>query len=483
MSKPDARTTDFAEPLFFLTKALTCYSFRDKIQTDVRYKQVIAMNTILYLNFIGARASHEMRTRCLKESTALVVLEEDLVADCDEEAWLDGVRPGDTLRQARIASPGCQVVRFREAGDTEGLKEILDALSRVSPYIEPSTDGRGIFVDVSPGVSIPELAAFLGKSAGGESVSFQAFIGEARSKLLARASSDWLFREYVEDRRIFPGKTAWGGVDRGEGYFLASVHEGREKAFLSGAALNSLWPAPPEILSVLRSLGLKKVRDVREVPLTGLVRHIGDWAFLVKEWSEGEDRTPVKALYPPPCIEKEMSFQEPIALEKALFAPALKGLSSALVEKGVGFKVMRVSLSGDFPALYRERKFVRPVSSLEAMKTALGAILDEVSRECGAVLSCPVVSGFTLKLDEIAPVQAKPIPLISDSARGVKKAVPVALGLAIAGIERKFGDEAVSWGRPDDHGIGFKPEIMRREKMLSLWDPMRPGLEESGCQR
>jgi hypothetical protein len=454
------------------------------------------MGRILYFNFIGARASHERRSRCVKNA-ALVILEQNLVLDCDEKAWLDGVRPGDTLRQARIASPGCQVVRLRDAGDSAGLKEMLDALSTLSPYVEPSADGKGIFVDVSPGTSIPELAAFLRKSGGGEEAcSFQAFIGQASSKLAARASSDWIFREYAGGRRIFPGKTAWGGVDRGEEYFLASVDEGREKAFLSGAALDCLWPAPPEVLSALRSLGLKKVRDIREVPLAGLIRHIGDWAFLVKEWSEGEDRTPVRALYPPPCIVKEVSFQEPVPLEKILFIPALKGLASELVEKGVGFKVMRVSLSGDFPALFRERKFVRPVSSLEAMKTALGAILEEVSRESGAVLSCPVLAGFTLKLDGIAPVQAKPVSLLSD-AREIRKAVPVALGLAISGIERKFGDEALSWGRSGDQGMGFKPEIMRREKMLSLWDPMRPefstceaapeeaasGLEEYGCQK
>jgi hypothetical protein len=443
------------------------------------------MGLILHFNFIGARAFRERKVRGLKGGVALVILERDLVTDCDEKAWLDGVRPGDTLRQAKIASPACQVVRLRGLRESDGLKEILDALSRISPYIEPSADGSGVFAAVAPGQFVQLVPGLLSPAREGFS---QAFIGEGGSRLVAKASSDWLFREYAGNRKVLPGKTAWGKIEWGDGYFLASVDEGKEKAFLSGATLDSLWPAPPEILSTLRSLGLKKVRDIREVPLVGLARHIGDWAFPVKEWAEGEDRSPVKALYPPPCLVKEVSFQEPVPLSEALFEPALRDIASELVEKGIGFKAMQISISGDFPGLFRERKFVRPVSSFEAMRNALGAALGEFSRKEGAVLSCPVVSVFALRLDEIAPVQAKPVSLIAGGTREVRTAVPVALALAISGIEQKFGDEAVNWGRADDLGMGGRPEIARREKMLSMWDPMRPdlqllGLEGSGCPR
>ena len=448
------------------------------------------MKSILYINFIGARAFHERKSRCLSECTALVVIEGDVVADCDEKAWADGVRPGDTLRQARIASPGCQVARVHDAGDpTSAIKGILHALSRVSPYIEPSADGSGVFVDVTPGTSAAELVCSLKKSTGGDMFPFyQAFVGANGTKLLSKAACIWLSREYAEGRRIFPGKTAWGKVEQGEGYLLASVDRGREKVFLSGAAVESLWPTPPEVLGDLRTLGLKKVKDLREVPLAGLIRHIGDWAFLVKQWAEGEDRSPVKALYPPPSILREVNYTEPVPLVKAVCDPVLAGLAVELVEKGVGFKSMRVSVSGDFPGISRERKFLRPVSSLDAMKTAVGAILEEISRENGAagVGSCPSISGFSIHLNEIAPVQAKSICLLSDSARLVRQAVPVALGLAIAGIEQKFGGEAVGWGRSEDRETGFTPEIARREKMLSVWDPMRPEFVFSGetlCQR
>jgi hypothetical protein len=364
---------------------------------------------------------------------------------------------------------------------------MLDALSKITPYIEPSSDGSGVFIDVTPGVVAADLIRALKESAGGDAFPFYlAFMGENGTKLLSKGACLYLSREYAEGRRIFPGKTAWGKIERGEKYLLASVDHGREKTFLSRAAVESLWPTPPEVLGDLRSLGLNKVKDLREAPLAGLKRHIGDWAFLVKQWAEGEDRSLVKALYPPLNIIREVNYTEPVALVKEVFDAALKRLADELVEKGAGFKAMRLTLSGDFPALSSEKKFLRPVSSQDAMKTAVGAMIDGISRERGEGEVGLSISGFAIYLSEITPVQVKPLSLLSDGGDLVNRAMPVALGLAIAGIEEKFGGEAVGWGRSEDREVGFTPEIARREKMLSVWDPMRPAFALGGealCQR
>ena len=424
---------------------------------------------VLYLRFSGARAFFEKKAQGIKDDIPLVVLVEDLVADCDEKAWNDGVRPGDTARQAKLASPGCRIVRAR---DPWHPKEVLDSLSRLSPYVETTEDGKGVFVDVDSAVGVSEIESLLTTSMGGGVIPFQTFTGRAGSKLLARAAAEWLFRRYADKRRILTGKTAWGEVDLRGKCFLASIDRGKEKAFLSGAALDFLWPVPPDVLSTLRSLGLKKVGDLREVSLSNLLRVIGDWAYLVKGWAEGEDRTPVKALYPPPRIRKEASFQGPVLLTKELFLPVLAELSTELIEKGIGFKAMKLALSGDFPILVREKKFVRPVSSLDVMATALEGILHEIFEGRDPVQSCPLITGFSLELEGIFPVQAEPVSLFSDGARNPRKAIPLSLEMAIDGLERKFGGDALSWGL---RGGGSKsnPEVVRREKMLSFWDPMR----------
>jgi hypothetical protein len=87
------------------------------------------------------------------------------------------------------------------------------------------------------------------------------------------------------------------------------------------------------------------------------------------------------------------------------------------------------------------------------------------------------LSGFRLRLDDITPVQAKPSPLFAAGVAPEPKVIPVALGLALFGLEDKFGDGAVTWGKSENLSE-FKPEIMRREKMLSFWDPMRPQVFE-----
>jgi|GEM_PF-785077 len=467
------------------------------------------MGRILYLRFLGARAIQEAKRSGLRSEKPLVVLERDLVVDCDHKAWDDGVRPGDTLRQARISSPTCRVLRVSGTGG-EYLEDILDILAKVSPYVEPSADQNGVFVDIplesEPGKILDLLSG----------LHFKVFAGLSCSKLVSRAVCDLLLGEYLERGKVSSGNTAWGSVyyeplrsDRAQGdgqaggRVVAVVTSGREKTFLSVAPLDCLWMAPSEILSTLRSLGLKKVRDLREVSASALADHIGDWAVMVKRWADGEERSRVQALYPPPTLSKQVGYIEPVPLQKELFYSALKELAALLIEKGVGFKTIKLSLTGDFKTSSEqvgERKFVRPVASLEVMRTAVDAIVEGILKDVSSSAPdfapmpdggptpdsgltpdggptpdfVPAVSGFNVSLAGIAPVQAKPSPLFHGEASAKPRVIPVALKLALFGLEEKFGDRTVTWGKKDTESERFNPEIVRREKMLSIWDPMRP---------
>jgi hypothetical protein len=452
----------------------------DTIQTNVHYEQVVAMSRVLYLKFIGARARQEAKDRCLTGSKPLVLLDGELVIDCDKDAWDDGVRPGDTLRQARISSPVCEVVRVSGAGG-ERLTAILDVLAKFSPYVEPVADQSGVFVDISPATSLREILSAL------NGMYFKAFAAVSSSKLISRAACDLFMEDCLDGVKVPSGKAKWGSLRQENDLVVASIDSGKEKAFISGAPIDSLWMVPPEVLSMLRSLGLKKVKDLQEVSVSHLAERIGDWATMVKRWAAGVEHSKVQALYPPPSLTKEVDFLEFVPLQKDLFLDALKELSASLVEKGVGFKSISLSISGDFKPLSGnlsgERKFVRPVCSLEAMKAAVNAILDGFLEEirhrsqAGPAPSVPVLSGFRLRLDDITPVQAKPSPLFAAGVAPEPKVIPVALGLALFGLEDKFGDGAVTWGKSENLSE-FKPEIMRREKMLSFWDPMRPQVFE-----
>lgn len=436
---------------------------------------MIAVGRVLYLKFIGARAFEEGNTRGLIGDRPLALVESDLVIDCDEKAWDDGVRPGDTLRQAKISSPACRIAKVVGSGG-ERLTRILDIMADLSPYVEPAADQIGVFVDIPVETDISAVLDSL------KGLFFKVFAAASSSKLISRAACDLFMKERVGRARIFPGKTKWGFLRQEDDRVVASIDSGKEKAFISGAPLDSLWMAPPEIVSMLRSLGLKKVRDLQEVTVSQLAERAGDWASMVKKWAEGEDRSRVRALYPPPSLAKEVSLLEPAPIQKSMFDKSIKELAVLLMEKGIGFKTINLSLFGfgDFGPFSGnpsgERKFARPVCSAEAMKAAVSAILDGILEKIsvnGPPAFSPLLSGFRLKLEDLAPVRAAPSPLLDAGYIERPKVVPVGLGLTLFGLEGKFGDRAVAWGKGESLREGFTPEIARREKMLSVWDPMR----------
>jgi hypothetical protein len=81
---------------------------------------------------------------------------------------------------------------------------------------------------------------------------------------------------------------------------------------------------------------------------------------------------------------------------------------------------------------------------------------------------------FLLTFKDIDRVPVKQVSLIQTRSN-TKTRVPASLELALTGIEEKYGDSALVWGIKDKHkqSSAFKPEILRREKMLAFWDPVR----------
>ncbi|HHW25832.1 MAG TPA: hypothetical protein GXX23_00620 [Firmicutes bacterium] len=429
---------------------------------------------VSYLTFIGAKAHWERLSRNLNPEVPLVVMSGSLVQDCDEKAWRSGVRPGDTLRQAKIAAPGCQVIK--SAGDDIGhLKGILDALSTASPLLEPSEDGSGVFIDLpqeTPVVSyFPSLSGMFAK----------AFVGSSRSKMLAKSAAIWISEQYASNQKLFPGKVGWGSLKQAEDYLWADIEAGKEKVFLANAPIKLLWQVPAEVIFTLTSLGLKRIKDLQKISAYDLSRQIGDWAYPIKEWANGEDRSRVKPLYPPMSITREADFQEPVVPCIEMLEPKLGEIARELSEKGLGCRTIRLSLNGDFPVLSRQKKLARTACSLPSIRLAVKSLLEEMILEAGTqVPQNPSVTGFCLTLSDLSPVFSKPISLFGPLDRETEtRAIPVSLGLALDGLESKFGHNAVTWGKKDKEDRRFKPEVLRREQMLSIWDPMRIAPEQA----
>ncbi len=436
---------------------------------------------VSYLTFIGAEAHNERSSRGLNPEVPLVVMGRGIVRDCDKKAWKSGVRPGDTLRQAKIAAPGCRVVNSaaNDAGHLNHLKGILDVLATASPFLEPSEDGSGVFIALPSDIPI---ASFFPALSG---MFYKAFVASSRSKMVAKSGAIWLSDQYIanqaankanrSNKRVLPGEIAWGTISQGENYLRAEIEAGKEKAFLANAPLRLLWQVPPEVISTLTSLGLKKIKDIQKVGAYDLSRQIGDWAYLVKDWANGDDRSTVKPLYPSVVISRDTNFQEAVVPHIEMFEPKLREMTKELTEKGLGCQTLELSLTGDFSTLSRRRKLARTACALESLRLSVKSLLEEMILGNSSLMSQnPSVTGFCLTVSDLAAVHPKPVSLFGSLERETKtQTIPVSLGLALDGLEGKFGQNTVAWGKKDKEDRRFKPEVMRREQMLSIWDPMR----------
>ncbi len=439
---------------------------------------------ITYMTFAGARAQRERELRGTNPEVPLVITSGGLVLDCDEKAWRSGVRPGDTQRQAQISAPACHVLKSGDDGPGY-LKAILDALANFSPLLEPSEDGGGVFIDLPGDVSVASLLP------GMKGLFSKVIAGSSKSKMLAKSAALWLYGQYMGTGKIVCGKTSWGFVLKTDDCLWASIDNGKEKSFLANAPLQLLWPVPAEVILTLTSLGLKKVKDLQKVSTYDLSRQIGDWACLIKQWAAGEDKTTVKPLYPPLVIKREVNPGEPLMPHLTTFEPHLASMVGEMISKGLGFQTLELSITGESLTLTRKKRLSKAGSSLESMRLAVEGLLKEMipgflgggnggtdgtDGSDGSDEDPASLMGFCIVLSDLVQVFSKPLSLFDSTEKSGSKAIPVSLGLALDGLEGKFGHSTITWGKKDKEDRRFKPEIMRREQMLSIWDPMRAGL-------
>src|SRR5690606_18932688 len=131
-------------------------------------------------------------------------------------------------------------------------------------------------------------------------------------------------------------------------------------------------------------------------------------------------------------------------------------------------KHLTITLSGAFKPVVREKKSVRPVCMFEPLKTIVSQLFEEMVSELSHEVLCRV-SSVLLTFEDIDRVPVTQMSL-GEPNRGAL-GVPASLELALTGIEQKYGNSALKWGHK--HSKVFKPEILRRERMLAFWDPVR----------
>lgn len=295
-----------------------------------------------------------------------------------------GIRPGQTLAQARGRLPDL-VVRPRDPACEDAAREaLLDVAEGFSPRVEDAGAGV-VFLDATgvarlyPGDEPPELAMARALALAIERrAGLPVRVGVAGSKLAARVAAEQ------------PGSPT-------------VVPAGAEADFLAPLPTARLAPAA-EILATLERWGVRSVGELARLPHAQVVSRLGPVGQELQEIARGIDPRPLEPRQPPPSFREGMELEWPlVALEPFLFVAraALERLVSRMVPHGLGCARLELALTLE-PSGRHERSIALPAPTRD-VKTLLTLLrLDLESHPPGA----PTV-GFELVAHPDRPREAQ----------------------------------------------------------------------------
>jgi protein ImuB len=305
----------------------------------------------------------------------LAVAREGRVVACEAEARASGVRPGDSLVQARAACGDLDAVAFDEAADRAALEGIAEALLALAPAVEVAPPDV-LLLDASG-------AHLLGEGAAGERALLeQAVASAAQLGLRARA-----------------------GLATGRGPARALARHGRGSPIVASAA-GALAPLPLGALELpdafggrLAALGLRFVGELARLPVEALLHRFGAPGLAAWRLAHGDDPSPLAPYVPTRFPEERLELEAPVeSAEPLLFG--LKRLSDRLAARlaGRGLGATRLTL-----VLRLEPDGEERVDLALALPTAAASRWLLVMRERLGALRLPgAVTAVTLAVAEAA---------------------------------------------------------------------------------
>jgi DNA polymerase-4 len=228
-----------------------------------------------------------------------------IVAAVSAEARKSGVRPGQTVPQARRLCPDGV---FRP-GDLDAYarmsEDVTALLCAASRRVErPSADEA--YVDLTrdgPGAAAPVPAAEALKDEIQRRLGLDASLGLATTRLAARVASTW-------------------ARPRG----LLVVLPGYEAKFLARQPLSFLPDLPPHLEAALEKAGLKTLGDVGGADPDVLRELVGTVAAeKLQTTARGEGEDPIAVATPPVAIQEEAVLRDP-RTDRAGLEEMLEGL-------------------------------------------------------------------------------------------------------------------------------------------------------------
>ncbi|HEX2254432.1 MAG TPA: DNA polymerase Y family protein [Thermoanaerobaculia bacterium] len=345
-----------------------------------------------------------------------------------------GVRPGQSLPQARALVPRL-VTRPRDPQCEASAREaLLEAAGTLSPRVEDGGEGV-VYVDAEGlerhfGAGDAWQAA-LGRALieAAERASLPARAGVAGSKLAARLAASR------------PGSPTPGCP--------TVVPAGREAEFLAPLPLERLAPQA-SVASTLARWGIASVGELARLPEAEVASRLGRAGQELHAMARGLDPHPLVPHHPPPVFREGMILEWPLVnLEPFLFVgrAALERLTARMAGQGLACTRLELALHLE-PDGIDERAVDLPAPTRD-VKTLLTLLrLDLEARAPGAP-----VSAFTLVAHPDRPREAQ-LTLFGPSALSPDRlATSLARLFALLGPDRVGSPRAVDGHRPESFAL------------------------------
>lgn len=288
----------------------------------------------LWIPRFYSRAEAILRER--PEDLPLVVINDRRVMDASLGARAKGIKPGTSLREARLACSDLIEVGYVPELYEDLAYRIWTACAGYSPAIEPLQQHEA-FVDLTGCCpSVPGTLERVSRDIEGI-IGIRPLFGVADSKLVSRIASGMVAqaRPYLGlrtscGRQVLRAGRCGVALTAPPGGKLVDkiIVTGKEKDFLSPLPVEVLWTLHEDTISRLMRLGIRIVGEIQAMSPSELVDMFGQAGYAIHKYSLGIDRSPVLPVFPKQAVTFRKAFDGGIADEMALALAVMEGASS-----------------------------------------------------------------------------------------------------------------------------------------------------------
>jgi nucleotidyltransferase/DNA polymerase involved in DNA repair len=229
-----------------------------------------------------------------------------VVAACSYEARKFGVHSALPISRAWKLCPEGAYVRPRMERYVEVSHQVMEVLRQFTDLIEPLSIDEA-FLDITGSIALfgsPEQIARSIKKRIRDNTDLCASVGVGPNKFIAKIASDLRKPDA-----------------------LVIVPAGEVEEFLRDLPISRLWGVGPKTEERLKSIRLRTIGDIRNMPRESLVRALGSLGDHLHQLARGKDDRPVIPNWEAKSVSNETTFDEDTA-DVDLLLETIRGLAA-----------------------------------------------------------------------------------------------------------------------------------------------------------